>query len=466
MSFCVVASYYTAYISARPVPAPAPAPAPWTKRGVRSGRGVGEFGTADAQHVKKKRAAAVVPNAHRNSPRSKRPPQFDDLVTPQGRYPSAWATDLADIFGWDDVLEASGVGVGDGGGSDEDDAPSSSKPAAKKLLLPKRIALDGANIAWSLGTSIRSRFKCRQFPLSAGVIHALHYEPWQKKNFEVTAFLPKEYVVGTLQSLCDGGGRATLNADCVKYVGKGVWVNTHLMDLVDAGRIIMVDRGASSSATLVKASDDLTIIEYAKDRDAWICSNDQFRDHRRNKTLGFSGARDLKAFARTRRFEHGFRVAPGLDDLLLDNMRNASGWEPRIGRQAATTISGGNVPPPRPRFGDTNTKQNRNKTETDAMASVMEELMMISDGTSISYGERSSRSATESSSNSSEEEFYDGSRTRNDNENALGGVPPFYAMPQNVLPVFFEPTPTQPMIAARKSFLHRQGWNVQTVTGG
>ena len=138
-------------------------------------------------------------------------------------------------------------------------------------------------------------------------------------------------------------------------------MNTHLMDLVDAGRIIMVDRGASSSATLVKASDDLTIIEYAKDRDAWICSNDQFRDHRRNKTLGFSGARDLKAFARTRRFEHGFRVAPGLDDLLLDNMRNASGWEPRIGWQAATTISGGNVPPPRPRFGDTNTKQNQNQ---------------------------------------------------------------------------------------------------------
>ena len=62
--------------------------------------------------------------------------------------------------------------------------------------------------------------------------------------------------------------------------------------------------------------------------------------------------------------------------------------------------------------------------------------------------------------------MYDGPRTRNDNENALGGVPPFYAMPQNVLPVFFEPTPTQPMIAARKSFLHRQGWNVQTVTGG
>jgi hypothetical protein len=73
-------------------------------------------------------------------------------------------------------------------------------------LLPKRIALDGANIAWSLGTSVRSRFKCRQFPLSAGVVHALEYEPWVAKNFEVVAFLPKEYVVGGLQTLCDGGG--------------------------------------------------------------------------------------------------------------------------------------------------------------------------------------------------------------------------------------------------------------------
>ena len=177
------------------------------------------------------------------------------------------------------MLEASGVGAGDG-----DEAT-----AGTRVLLPKRIALDGANIAWSLGTSVRSRFKCRQFPLSAGVVHALEYEPWVAKNFEVVAFLPKEYVVGGLQTLCDGGGRATLNAECVEYIGKGVWVNTRLMDLVDQGKITMVDRGSGSSNG--RASDDLTIIEYAKERDAWICSNDQFRDHRRNQGLG-SAARE------------------------------------------------------------------------------------------------------------------------------------------------------------------------------
>ena len=62
--------------------------------------------------------------------------------------------------------------------------------------------------------------------------------------------------------------------------------------------------------------------------------------------------------------------------------------------------------------------------------------------------------------------YYDGPNTRNDNDNALGGVFPFYAAPQDAVPVFFEPSPTPPMIAARKSFLNRQGWSVQTVTGG
>ena len=57
-----------------------------------------------------------------------------------------------------------------------------------------------------------------------------------------------------------------------------------------------------------------------------------------------------------------------------------------------------------------------------------------------------------------------GARTRNDNPNALSGVAPYYAMPQEVLPVFFEPTPTAAMIAARKSFLNRQGWELARPT--
>ena len=378
-------------------------------------------------------------------------------MTPQGRYPSAWATDLADIFGWDDVLAASGVGAGDGDSSNQ-----------TRVLPPKRIALDGANIAWSLGTSVRSRFKCRQFPLSAGVIHALHYEPWRAKKYDVVAFLPKEYVVGGLQTLCDGGGRATLNAECVKYIGKGVWVNTRLMDLVDDGSIVMVDRGSGSANG--RASDDLTIIEYAKERDAWICSNDQFRDHRRNKGLGFSGARDLKAFARSRRFEHAFRVAPGLDDELLRSMLAANGWEPKIGWREAVTVAGDPVPPPRPRRRAAAT-ESRDAADADAMGAVMDSLLRseTTAAATASGAERSVDTSADTSADLSTTDttvYYDGPNTRNDNDNALGGVFPFYAAPQDAVPVFFEPAPTPPMIAARKSFLNRQGWSVQTVTGG
>ena len=458
MTFSLGACARVSYMSALATSAPTPAPASSATRGPRGGGAVPNFSAPAASRSR----AHVMARAHPNSPRSRRNPKPDDLVTPQGRYPSAWATDLADIFGWDDVLAASGVGERDG-----DEAT-----AAARVLLPKRIALDGANIAWSLGTSVRSRFKCRQFPLSAGVIQALHYEPWRAKNYDVVAFLPKEYVVGGLQTLCDGGGRATLNAECVKYVGKGVWVNTRLMDLVDAGSIVMVERGPASANG--RASDDLTIIEYAKERDAWICSNDQFRDHRRNKGLGFSGARDLKAFARMRRFEHAFRVAPGLDDELLQSMLAANGWNPKIGWKEAVTVAGDPVPPPRPR-GRAAATDARNAAEAEAMGAVMDSLLSGPDAADSPASE-SARSAPCTTSGSdttrdtavatASEVYYDGPRTRNDNENALGGVFPFYAAPQDAVPVFFEPAPTTPMIAARKSFLRRQGWSVQTVTGG
>jgi hypothetical protein len=74
----------------------------------------------------------------------------DDLVTSQGTYPKPWATDLATIFGWDDVLEASRNGDGAGAGANDNDATATAATAAASTLLPKTIALDGANIAWSL----------------------------------------------------------------------------------------------------------------------------------------------------------------------------------------------------------------------------------------------------------------------------------------------------------------------------
>jgi hypothetical protein len=40
-------------------------------------------------------------------------------------------------------------------------------------------------------------------------------------------------------------GTCVRSCEKVKYLGKGTWVNTELMDLVDAGRIRMVSRSGT-----------------------------------------------------------------------------------------------------------------------------------------------------------------------------------------------------------------------------
>ena len=45
-------------------------------------------------------------------------------MTPQGRYPAPWATDLAQIFSWDDILQASARGGTPGSGEDDERMPN------------------------------------------------------------------------------------------------------------------------------------------------------------------------------------------------------------------------------------------------------------------------------------------------------------------------------------------------------
>ena len=419
-------------------------------------------------------SCAAHPGRRSKNSGARRARRDDDLVTPQGTYPAPWAANLAEIFEWEDVLEAAGRTPARGTSRGDASNPDASEDAAAASSSRRhtRIVLDGANIAWSMGTSVRSRFKCRQFPLSAGIVRALEHEPWRARGFEVVAFLPKEYAMGGLQTVCDGGGRATLNAEKVRYLGKGTWVNVKLMDLVDAGAVRLVSRGKGTEGS---KSDDLTIIEYAKDNDAWICSNDQFRDHQRNRTLGFSGAKDLKAFARTRRFEHTFAVAPGLDDDLLRAMMESRGWEPSVGVKNATCHDGSPVPTPRTskRRASTSASTSASRPDArdtrdddDAMGSVMDGLMDAGGarGASLLRVEDECEIDLErlGDDTAGDGDGF-GARTRNDNANALGGVFPYYAAPQECVPVFFEPKPTAAMIAARKSFLNRQGWQMSTI---
>ena len=172
-----------------------------------------------------------------------------------------------------------------------------------------------------------------------------------------------------------------------------------------------------------------------------------------------------------RRFEHSFRVAPGLDDDLLRAMREASGWEPRVGVEFATCQDGRPVPPPKFRKKPAKRVPERG-IEDDMMASMMDDMIVGGGGGRDSKTRSAGRDAAAAKAKEEEEEeddegcepeFDSGRPTRNDNPNALNGVDPYYAMPQETLPVFFEPTPTAAMIAARKTFLERQGWSMATM---
>ena len=300
-----------------------------------------------------------------------------------------WALDLALIFNWTDIID--------------DDLREKNKSL--------NIFLDGANIAWHRGALLRKKFKCRQFPLSAGVIEALNYEHWL--NHKIVAYIPKEYVIGELPNLCDGGGLATVNTEHVKYLRNGIWVNEKLQDLVDEGKIRLVERKEGGD-------DDLTIITEAKAKDAWICSNDQFRDHKNDKSLPFSGGRSLREFSRLRRFECKFLIAPGLDEKMLHAMQSAKGWEPKVGWQFDAS------------YAEEFKKRRRN-------------IVSSSNGDDGSDGSSSTRSTT--------------SPGRNDNPGALNGVLPFYAMPHEILPCYFEPAPTTAMIEAKKLFEKKKDWS-------
>ena len=301
------------------------------------------------------------------------------------------------MFDWEDVLAVAGEAAdGDAG-----EAAASARALSGADAGPGRgcvdeyVVIDGANVAWGLAQKLKSRFQTKaRVPMSSAVLMALDYEPWQRRGIRAHAFIPREYVVGYVNSVCDGGGLASVNAELVEYLGKGVWCNRRLMDEVDKGRLTLVSRSGDDGRGSRKA-DDLVILQRAKEADAWICSNDKFRDHRRERNIGFAGGKALKEFARLRRIDHNFLIAPGLDDTTLRAMSDASDWTPRIGI-----------------------------AHVDA---------------------------------------YDGPERARASAAADDPRPP-RALPPNLLPIFFEPLPTDAMTSARHHFLTRADWRLPVPT--
>lgn len=314
-----------------------------------------------------------------------------------------WAVSLANVFDWEDVRAVDAEFREAHGEEEEEDEEcvtpfeEASTRGKGTYAAPSRgckeefVVIDGANVAWSLAQKLKSRFKTQlRVPMSAAVLAALNYEPWESAGISTHAFIPREYVVGYVNSVCDGGSLAAVNSEIVEYLGKGMWCNRRLMDEVEKGRLTLVSREGKDGRGLRKA-DDLKILQIAKEADAWVCSNDKFRDHRRERGIGFSGGKALKEFARLRRFDHNFLVAPGLDDEILEATLAASGWTPKVGASHFPDYDG-------PR---------RHAIELDA----------------------------------------DAPRA-------------YHAMPHSVLPVYFEPLPTDSMKTARRHFLERRNWSV------
>ena len=132
---------------------------------------------------------------------------------------SAWATDLADIFGWDDVLAASGVGAGDGDSSNQ-----------TRVLPPKRIALDGANIAWSLGTSVRSRLQHHRLGAERGRDTRAALRAGERRSTTSWRSCPRSTLWG-LQTLWRRRRAAVrLNADVRRYIGAERSLGEHAPD--------------------------------------------------------------------------------------------------------------------------------------------------------------------------------------------------------------------------------------------
>jgi len=137
------------------------------------------------------------------------------------------------------------------------------------------VVLDGANLAWTYSASLYSKLGCRtRLPLSRGVTLAMECPAWERMGVTPVAFMPQTYIEGPLHGLADGGSLDTLVPGNVAYIGGSTWRNTVLWDLREAGRLVAVERPIGA-----RDADDRKIIEFARERNAMICSNDHYEDH-------------------------------------------------------------------------------------------------------------------------------------------------------------------------------------------
>ena len=275
-------------------------------------------------------------------------------------------------------------------------------PARFGLAGCKSVVLDGANIAWAYGTAEGLAGHARGGvigPKARGLVAALEHPRFAREALEVVAFIPADYVEGTLWQVCDGCREAALDCDdgdgearvdrgaeeemtedvsaCavddealerLSGSGRGVWRNRLLHGLVQSGQLLAVERSpealarkraeiigrtrggpgkrvkarqlkkhggrpgyfaasrkarASKQAKLLKqgggpnprSRDDLLLLRHAQETNAWIVSNDRYRDHKSVSKRGWQG------WLQERRLGYEFKA--GADgDLVFDLKEN------------------------------------------------------------------------------------------------------------------------------------------------
>ena len=176
------------------------------------------------------------------------------------------------------------------------------------------VVCDGANIAWCYSAALHAAFGSKhKCPLSRGVTKALeHFSSGDGGGgggggggVDVVCFVPSTYVEGPLHGLCDGGSLDAVVARHVTYLGNGRWRNERLAAEAERGRLRLVERDGKRSA------DDLTIIEYARKREAFIVSNDRYGDHK-------MGRGELKKYLKGRLFDYEFLFQTDKDTIARD----------------------------------------------------------------------------------------------------------------------------------------------------
>jgi len=209
-------------------------------------------------------------------------------------------------------------------GDEDDDADDGEVGARARPL----VVCDGANIAWCYSAALHAAFGSKhKCPLSRGVTAALeHFSSGGAAD--VVAFVPSTYVEGPLHGLCDGGSLDALVARHVVYLGNGRWRNERLAAEAARGRVKLVERDGKRSA------DDLTIIEYARKREAFIVSNDRYGDHK-------MGQGELKKYLKGRLFDYEFLFQTDREKIARD-----------AGAASEVRVGSAFLPPPPANEGD------------------------------------------------------------------------------------------------------------------